>query len=125
MIKSMLIAGVGGFVGTCCRYLVGRWSATWFEGMFPMATFLVNIAGCFLIGLIFGLIEKHQIVNPATGLLLITGFCGGFTTFSAFANEIWSLGNRGQWLISIAYLAASIIIGILLVCGGRHLALKF
>ena len=56
MIKAMLIAGAGGFVGTCGRYLVGKWCSGMFHGAFPMGTFMVNIIGCFLIGLFFGLL---------------------------------------------------------------------
>lgn len=119
MLKSMLLAGCGGFIGTCARYLLCRWTTTMFEGAFPLGTFLVNIAGCFLIGLICGLIEKSNLMTPAAGLLLVTGFCGGFTTFSAFANEIWNLGSRGQIAMSLIYLAASIIVGIGLVALGR------
>ncbi len=64
MIKAMLIAGAGGFVGTCGRYLVGKWCAGMFHGPFPMGTFLVNIIGCFIIGLFFGLLEKAHVMTP-------------------------------------------------------------
>lgn len=60
MIKMMLLAGAGGFVGTCGRFLIGKWSSAMFHGAFPMGTFLVNIIGCFVIGLLFGLLEKHM-----------------------------------------------------------------
>lgn len=121
MIKSMLIAGVGGFVGTCGRFLVGRWCAALFSGAFPLGTFIVNIVGCFLIGLFFGLLEKTDVVSPGVNVLLITGFCGGFTTFSTFAADMWELGNRGDWATFAVYLAASVVCGVLLVWGGRAL----
>ena len=79
MIKMMLLAGAGGFVGTCGRFLVGKWSAGMFHGAFPMGTFLVNIIGCFIIGLLFGLLEKAHVMTPGENVMLITGFCGGFT----------------------------------------------
>ena len=63
MIKAMLIARCGGFVGTCGRYLVGKWCSGIFHGPFPMGTFLVNIIGCFLIGLFFGLLEKAHVMT--------------------------------------------------------------
>lgn len=119
MIKSMLIAGCGGFAGTCGRFLMGKLCAHMFHGSFPMSTFMVNLLGCFLIGLFFGIIEKHHIMTPEENLLLITGFCGGFTTFSTFANDIWVLGNKGSWTICALYLAASVICGIILVWTGR------
>lgn len=119
MFKAMLIAGVGGFAGTCLRYLVARLCSGVFHGPFPLGTFLVNIIGCFAIGLLLGLCEKNHTISPEGSLLLITGFCGGFTTFSTFANDMWSLGNKGDWTTSALYLAASIICGIWLVWAGR------
>ncbi|WP_279158967.1 fluoride efflux transporter FluC [Muribaculum intestinale] len=116
MIKAMLLAGCGGFVGTCGRYLVGKWCAGMWHGSFPMGTFLVNI-----IGLFFGLLEKAHVMTPGENVLLITGFCGGFTTFSSFADDMWVLGSKGDWTTFILYLALSVILGVLLVWGGRAL----
>ena len=121
MIKAMLIAGCGGFVGTCGRYLVGKWCSGMFHGSFPMGTFLVNIIGCFIIGLFFGLLEKAHVMTPGENVLLITGFCGGFTTFSSFADDMWILGSKGDWTTFAIYLALSVILGVLLVWGGRAL----
>lgn len=119
MIKSMIIAGCGGFVGTCGRFLIAKLSSAMFHGSFPIGTFLVNIIGCFIIGLLFGLLEKAHVMTPGENVLLITGFCGGFTTFSTFADDMWELGSKGDWGTFAAYLAASVIIGILLVWAGR------
>lgn len=121
MIKAMLIAGCGGFVGTCGRYLVGRWCASMWHGSFPMGTFLVNIVGCLVIGLLFGLLEKARVMTPGESLLLITGFCGGFTTFSTFADDLYLLGDKGQWGVAGLYLALTVVVGILLVWVGRAL----
>lgn len=121
MIKAMLIAGAGGFVGTCGRYLVGKWSSAMFHGSFPMGTFLVNIIGCFIIGLFFGLLENAKVMTANENILLITGFCGGFTTFSSFADDMYLLSNKGDWTTFILYLAASVICGVLLVWAGRAL----
>lgn len=118
MFKMMLLAGAGGFVGTCVRFLVGKWSSAIFHGAFPLGTFLVNIIGCFIIGLLFGLLEKVHVMTPAD-VILITGFCGGFTTFSAFANDMWILGTKGDWTTFILYLLLSLVVGILLVWAGR------
>lgn len=117
----MLIAGTGGFVGTCGRFLVGKWSEALFHGSFPLGTFLVNIVGCFLIGLFFGLMERGNLITAGENVLLITGFCGGFTTFSSFANDMWVLGSKGDWMTFALYLAATVILGILLVWAGRAL----
>ncbi len=121
MIKAMLIAGCGGFVGTCGRYLVGKISSEYYLGMFPLGTFLVNIIGCFIIGILFGLCEKTNIISSNASLLLITGFCGGFTTFSTFADDVWKLGAKGEYTMTIMYVIASIIIGVMLVWLGRAL----
>lgn len=117
----MLIAGAGGFAGTCARFLIGRLCSAAGLGGLPVATFVVNIAGCFLIGLFMGLGERLQVLTSAHGALLVTGFCGGFTTFSAFANEIWSLGNRGEWCLSALYAGGSIVSGVAMVIAGRLL----
>lgn len=121
MIKMMLIAGAGGFVGTCCRYLVTRWCAMMFSGSWPLGTFLVNIVGCFVFGVLLGLFEKTQTVSTIESLLLVTGFCGGFTTFSAFAGEVCLLGDKGQFVTSLVYLLASVAIGVVMVIAGRAL----
>lgn len=121
MIKMMLIAGAGGFVGTCCRYLVTRWCAMLFSGSWPLGTFLVNVVGCFVFGVLLGLFEKTQTVSTTESLLLVTGFCGGFTTFSAFAGEVCLLGDKGQFVTSLVYLLASVAIGVIMVIAGRAL----
>lgn len=121
MIKAMIIAGCGGFVGTCGRYLVGKWCSALFHGPFPFGTFMVNIIGCFLIGLFFGLLEKNNILTAGENALLITGFCGGFTTFSSFADDMWILASKGQWSPMLLYLVLSIVLGVLLVWAGRAL----
>ncbi len=119
MIKEMLIAGAGGFAGTCGRYLVSRFCAFTIPGAFPTGTLAVNLIGCFAAGILFGLAEKADVMSPGAAALLVTGFCGGFTTFSTFANDMWKLSDKGDWLILALYLAASIIGGFLLVCAGR------
>ncbi|MCM1071801.1 MAG: fluoride efflux transporter CrcB [[Clostridium] fimetarium] len=119
MIKEMLIAGAGGFAGTCGRYLVNRLCAAAIPGVFPSGTLAVNLIGCFAAGLLFGLAEKSEAMSAATAALLVTGFCGGFTTFSTFANDMWKLSDKGDWMTLALYLAASVAGGFMLVCAGR------
>ncbi|MCF0176187.1 MAG: fluoride efflux transporter CrcB [Bacteroidales bacterium] len=121
LFKAMLIAGAGGFLGTCLRYLIGVFAKHWCSGTFPLGTFIVNALGCFVIGLVCGLSEKSGMLNGNHVLLLATGFCGGFTTFSAFANEAWVLGSKGDMLLSVFYIAASVMVGIACVWLGRVL----
>lgn len=121
MIKAMLIAGCGGFIGTCGRFLIGRWCRYLFHGIFPLGTFAVNLIGCFIIGLLVGLLEKTHLISSNYSIILITGFCGGFTTFSSFADDMWVLGSKGDWGTFALYIILSVVFGILLVWGGRAL----
>lgn len=122
MIKAMLIAGAGGFVGTCGRYALTRLCALLWPGAFPLGTLLVNLAGCFVIGLLLGVLERFGAVGSSVALLLITGFCGGFTTFSTFSVDLVALGSGGQWLPAGGYLLLSVGGGIALTLAGRSLA---
>lgn len=118
MFKLMLLAGFGGFIGTCCRFLTNRLYLTYFKTTLPLATFTVNILGCFILGLILGLMNKAGIVNPKINAFLIVGFCGGYTTFSTFSYESFSMGVSGQAITSLLYIASSIIFGLLAVWFG-------
>lgn len=119
MFKAMFIAGLGGFVGTCLRFLTGRLCALLFGAALPWATFAVNMSGSLLIGILFGLAERTSMLSPQMGLFLITGFCGGFTTFSSLSNEMLVLLQQRQWLQFGLYAGATFILGILLVWLGR------
>lgn len=115
MFKLMLLAGAGGFIGTCCRYLTNRLYLTYFKTTLPLSTFTVNIIGCFLVGLILGLLNRTGVVSPKINAFLVVGFCGGFTTFSTFSFETFTLGMNGEILTSIFYVGASIIAGLIAV----------
>jgi CrcB protein len=122
MIRYMLLAGIGGFVGTCLRYLTGKLCHLWALGGFPLGTFVVNIIGSFLIGALLGLAEKENMLSPAANVMLVTGFCGGFTTFSSFADDIFLLMQHKQWSLFAVYTTLSLIVGVLMVWGGRVVA---
>ena len=112
MFKAMIIAGFGGFIGTCLRFLTGKLAHVITVSAFPWGTFAVNIIGSFVIGIFFGLAEKTH---------LITGFCGGFTTFSSFADDMYLLLQQKHWLYFGLYVGLSFILGLLLVWLGRSL----
>lgn len=118
----MLLAGIGGFIGTCCRYLVNRLYANLFNVSLPFATFTVNVIGCLFLGLIIGLMNRWGIVSPKISAFLIVGICGGFTTFSTFSYETFNLGLNGEAFISFLYILASIIFGLLAVWIGLNIA---
>lgn len=119
MLKSMFIAGLGGFFGTALRYLTGRLCQAMAVTIFPWGTFVVNMVGSFLIGILFALAERGGVISPAMNLLLITGFCGGLTTFSSFANDMFMLLQQRHWLIFILYAAATFVLGLVMVLLGR------
>ena len=113
MIKNFLIVGLGGAVGSMLRYAVQKFFLSQSAPVFPAGTLLVNIAGCFLIGILWSMFSRTLTWNDEMKLLLMTGFCGGFTTFSAFTNETFGLLRDGQlWYASI-YIIASVVIGVL------------
>ncbi|HYM92750.1 MAG TPA: fluoride efflux transporter CrcB [Chitinophagaceae bacterium] len=112
MIKNILLIGLGGGVGSIARYLCQKWFAENIQHPFPWGTFVVNILGCFLIGLIYAMAEKTTLLSPQTRLLLITGLCGGFTTFSTFAFENMNMLRSGDSLYVLLYIVASVVLGI-------------
>ena len=121
MFKAMIIAGLGGFLGTSLRFLTGKLCHLLVVSTFPFGTFVVNIVGSFIIGILFGLVEKTNLISPTMNVLLITGFCGGFTTFSTFADDIYLLISQKHWLTMGVYFSLSVILGVLLVMAGRML----
>ena len=118
MIKTIFLVGIGGAAGSICRYLTSIFISKNYPSSFPFATFTANILGCLIIGLLFGLFEKQQLVNPDLKFLLITGFCGGYTTFSTFSSENLALLPEGNYVSAITYMLTSVIIGVFAVWAG-------
>ena len=118
--KSFLLVFLGGGLGSALRYLVAS-VMNQYSKVLPFGTFTVNILGCLLIGLILGYAQKENTLTSNQTLLLATGFCGGFTTFSAFANENLELIKNGEILNLSVYIIASVLIGILAVFIGYYL----
>ncbi|WP_291857075.1 fluoride efflux transporter CrcB [Marinilabilia sp.] len=119
MIKAMLIAGLGGFIGTVFRFLTSRYVQISFASTFPWGTFLVNIIGSLLIGVFFGFSERGQMMSPEWRLFLTVGLCGGFTTFSSFSNDALLLLENRELFRFAAYSGLSFFLGILSVFLGR------
>lgn len=114
MLRAFLFVGIGGFAGSVARYAVSLLVQRAYSQPFPLATFLINIIGCFVIGLLYGVAQKNGSMGSDSWLIAATGFCGGFTTFSAFALENNVLFSKQQNGVALAYTIASVVIGILL-----------
>ena len=123
MLKSILFVGIGSFAGGVLRYIISYLmkNASSYQ-TFPWATLIANLLGCFLIGIIFAIFSKYSNINNPLYLLLATGFCGGFTTFSTFANESLQMIQSGNILGFVSYTLTSIIFGIILVWLGYIIA---
>ena len=115
MIRNLLLVALGGGVGSVLRYLLSGMNAS-----FPWGTFAVNILGSLIIGLLVGLVSKG-VLSAEMKLLLVTGFCGGFTTFSTFANESLGMMKTGDVLMMALYVGASVALSILAVWLGMKL----
>ena len=118
--KSFLLVFLCGGLGSGLRYLVTI-KMNQYSKVLPFGTFTVNILGCLLIGLILGYAQRENTLTSNQTLLLATGFCGGFTTFSAFANENLELIKNGELFNFCVYTIGSVLIGILAVFIGFYL----
>ena len=105
-----LFVGIGGFIGSVCRYLIGLIPVSSSNG-FPVKTLVINVAGAFAIGIIAAAATKNAAIDQRLILLLKTGICGGFTTFSTFALEVTDLIRAGSFITAAAYIALSIVLG--------------
>ncbi|MGF9564067.1 fluoride efflux transporter CrcB [Neorhizobium sp. JUb45] len=110
--NSMLLVAVGGAVGSVFRYLVGLWAVRLFGPAFPWGTLAINVAGSFAIGLFLEMILRRFGGSAEMRLLLMTGLCGGFTTFSSFSLDFVGLVERGAMPMALVYVAASVILSI-------------
>lgn len=117
--KNLLIVAVGGGLGSMGRYLLWGWalhrSVAW---QFPLGTFIVNVLGRLFVGLLGGLVVKHDLLSAELRLFLFTGIAGGFTTFSAFGLETFYLLRKGEIAIAAAYVILSVIVGVLVLWVG-------
>jgi len=120
-LKILLFIGSGSFLGGIARYLLSRSIQNTVITSFPLGTFWVNITGCFLIGLIYGLSDRGTPISNELRLFLAVGFCGGFTTFSTFSNENLALLRDGSILYFSLYAGLSVFIGLLVTFGGHAL----
>ncbi len=120
IIKSILAVGAGSFLGGAARYLISLAMKGLNKG-FPWATLVVNLVGCFLIGLLWGVFSKNGTEGSNWALFLTVGLCGGFTTFSTFSKEALVMLQGGNVWGFAGYVAVSLVAGIALVAFGYFL----
>lgn len=123
MLRIILFIGAGSFVGGVARYLLSHVVQTNVASGFPWGTMVVNVLGCFFIGLLYGLFERGSLMNSDLRMFLTTGFCGGFTTFSTFMHENYALLSDENFVQFSAYSVMSFGIGLFAAYAG-HLIVK-
>ena len=120
---SILAVGIGGFVGAVCRYLIGLIPINE-TFVFPIKTFVINVIGCILIGIIATATSKNSCWNSYVVLFLKVGVCGGFTTFSTFALETTDLLKNGHSLEAFLYILLSVLVGVGVIFTVEYLGVK-
>lgn len=121
---DMVLVFVGGGLGAVCRFAVSCLMNRLPAGAFPVGTVAVNLAGCFLIGLCYALVGG-KLLTPSVRLFLMTGFLGGFTTFSAFSLETVNALKNGFAVLALINVAASVVVGLLLAMLGIRVGSRF
>lgn len=129
--KTILLVGLGGFIGSVSRYLLSKYVQNWVDASFrygsffsfPYGTLAVNILGCFILGILLGLSEKGSLVSSEWRLFMMAGICGGFTTFSTFTGENLSFLKDGEFFFFFLYTILSIFLSLLAIYLG-HLLTK-
>lgn len=115
---NCVIVGIGGFIGSVCRYLLSMIPISE-QTQFPIKTFCINVAGAFLIGVIVAVSQKHSTIDPRLLLFLKVGVCGGFTTFSTFALETFDLIKAGSAVTAVLYIVLSVVLSVAAVLAAK------
>jgi CrcB protein len=117
---KVLLVGLGGFIGSICRYLLSGVAQSLFpSSTFPIGTMIVNISGCLVIGVLSQLADSRNAFSDLTRLLVFVGILGGYTTFSSFGNESINLLRSGDYLLASANIVGQVVVGLLFVLLGR------
>jgi CrcB protein len=119
--KQLIFIGLGGGIGSIGRYGMQLFIRKLAVMTFPAGTMIVNISGCFAIGILYALADRNPAITLEWRLFLITGICGGYTTFSTFSYESIGLLRQGNYLYFILYVTASILLGLLATAAGISL----
>jgi CrcB protein len=122
MVRNGLIVGIGGFIGAIVRYALAIWIGQTWGRSFPLGTFVINVSGSFLIGLLMTLFAERYTVDPAWRLLFVVGFLGAYTTFSTFEYETGKLIKDSEWLFASMNVILSVVLGFVALKVGEVLA---
>ncbi|MBF0338260.1 MAG: fluoride efflux transporter CrcB [Nitrospirae bacterium] len=119
---NYMIVGIGGFFGAIARYMLAGWFIQRYSRGFPVGTFVINVSGSFLIGLLMALFAERLFVNPQWRMLLVTGFLGAYTTFSTFEHETGVLVSDGKFVLAVLNVIGSVIAGFIALRMGEAMA---
>ena len=122
IIRNGIIVGIGGFVGAIVSYALAVWIGQAWGRAFPLGTFVINVSGSFLIGLLMTLFTERYSFDPAWRLLFVVGFLGAYTTFSTFEYETGKLINDSEWLFAAMNVVLSVTAGFVALKFGEVLA---
>ena len=120
--KELIYVFIGGGLGSLVRFLLGKWVKAFHNSTFPFGTFTINIIACFALGFIIGLADHKQLLSPASRLFWAVGFCGGFSTFSAFSSESLTLIQQSQNSTMLLYILLTVVVCITATFGGLFIA---
>lgn len=109
----VLLAGIGGFIGSSLRYLINTWVYNLFDyPTFPYGTMFVNITGCLIIGFLSGVAESREIFTPELRIFVFIGILGGYTTFSSFGYDTFGLWREGQMFLGLVNVGVQVVVGL-------------
>ena len=123
--KELIYVFIGGGLGSLVRFILGKWINAFHNASFPFGTFTINVIACFVLGFIIGLADQKQLISPVARLFWAVGFCGGFSTFSAFTSETVTLFQQGQNSTMLLYILLSVLVCMTATFGGLFVAERF
>jgi CrcB protein len=119
--KELLLVFLGGGLGSTVRFSLGKWVNALHNHHFPWGTLVVNIVACFILGFVIGLADHKHLISASSRLFWTVGFCGGFSTFSAFSNETLYLIQAGFTISLILYISLSLLLCVAAIFGGLYI----
>ena len=122
--KEIIYVFIGGGLGSLVRFLLGKWVNAFHNSHFPFGTVVVNIIACFTLGFIIGLADHKQMLSPTTRLFWVVGFCGGFSTFSAFSSDTLTLFQQGQNSTMLLYILLSVVLCVIATFAGLFITVR-